>query len=70
LAAAPSRPKISRRRSAFWAWIPDFEPVAKNLASPLCLKLRITIRNVTYNVTGDKMANVQGERPAATTHAK
>ena len=56
--AALRRPRIKRSRSAWADWIPALEPVSKNLAKPLCLKLRITKHSVTYNVTGDKMPNV------------
>ena len=55
--AALNRPKISRSRSVCCAWMPAFEPVPKNLASPLCLNPRITRTSVTYNVTGNKTPN-------------
>jgi len=48
---APSRPRISRRRWACAAWIPDFVPFRKKRFSPLFLKLGITGSSVTYNVT-------------------
>ena len=35
--------------------MPDLDPVSKNLASPLCLKPRITRQSVTYVVTHRKI---------------
>ena len=40
--AALRRPRIKRNRSACRGRIPAFDPVSKDLASPLCRKPRIT----------------------------
>ena len=48
--------------------MPDFDPVSKNRAKPLCLKLRITTLIVTHNVTSYKMHNeskLTGGEPTA-----
>src|SRR5580700_3778131 len=50
LVDACKRPRIRRRRSACWTWIPDLTPVLKNRSIPLCRNPLITI--VTYHVTG------------------
>ena len=55
--AALNRPRIRRSRSACCACTPAFEPVAKNLANPLCLNPRITRISVTQDVTGHKTPN-------------
>ena len=64
--AALNRPRIRRSRSACCAWTPAFEPVAKNLANPLCLNPRITRISVTQDVTGHKTPNARDQpRPKA-----
>ncbi len=64
--AALKRPKMSRSRSACCAWMPAFEPVSKNLASPFCLNPRITRISVTQDVTDHKTPNAQDHpRPKA-----
>ena len=51
-AAAFNRPRISRSRSACFAWIPRLFPVTKKRSSPLCRKLLIaTTISVTHAVT-------------------
>ena len=51
-AAAFNRPRISRSRSACFAWIPRLFPVTKKRSSPLCRKLLIaTTTSVTHTVT-------------------
>ena len=51
-APAFNRPRISRSRSACFAWIPRLFPVTKKRSSPLCRKLLIaTTTSVTHTVT-------------------